>query len=243
MLPIRDDKMKDRKDQMYEAFVAVMLSFTGGILDIYCLFNYNVYAMLHTGNVIKLAMYLADGNMMMFWTTFTIVFAFAAGILLANMYEDKRKIKGRKNLLVIAILILAAAALIPNDRDPGVLSTLKLIAASLFGFEGAFLVHSFIKFGEYTFSATTMTANINRLVTNLYKRLSTNDKSYNYSVFVYLLIIGFFMLGVGTGYIYLNKITTPASEFMALYRYNRFLLVPLACLLILLAVPAPGREQ
>ena len=75
----------------YEAFVAVTLSFIGGIFDVYCLFNFNIYAMLHTGNIIKLVINLIDGEYAMFLITLLIVLAFAAGIYLANMYEHRKK--------------------------------------------------------------------------------------------------------------------------------------------------------
>ena len=133
----------------YEAFVAVVLSFIGGVFDVYCLFNFNIYAMLHTGNVIKLVVNLIDGDFMMFLATLLIVLAFAVGIYLANVYEHHRKDRSNKGLLVISILILVAAAVVPNDSPPGTLSPLKFLSAVLLGLEGAFLVHSFIKFGDY----------------------------------------------------------------------------------------------
>ena len=212
----------------------VILSFVGGLLDVYCLFNFGVYAMLHTGNIIKLVTYLLDGNTVMFLDTLFVILAFAAGIYLANVFEDRRGAKNTGGLLRIAILLLAVSALLPNDTPPGELSVLKMIAASVFGFEGAFLVHSFIRFGSYAYSATTMTANINRLVTNIYRRVTTKSRLHSYAIRVYLMIFLCFMLGVGAGYAYLRFLPAFSGGFMGLYGYNLILLLPLACLLLLL---------
>ncbi len=94
----------------YEAFIAIILSFIGGIFDVYCLFNFNIYAMLHTGNVIKLVTSLIDGDYTVFLATLSIVLAFAVGIYLANVYGHHRKDKSNKGLLFISILLLLAAA-------------------------------------------------------------------------------------------------------------------------------------
>ena len=226
----------------YEAFVAIVLSFIGGIFDVYCLFNFNIYAMLHTGNIIKLVTNLIDGEYAMFLATFLIVLAFAVGIYLANAYEHRRKEKGNKSLLIISMLLLLAAAAVPNDTAPGVLSPLKMLASVLLGLEGAFLVHSFIRFGDYSFSATTMTSDINRFVTGIYRRISTRDKKHNYGILAYLFIIVFFILGVGLGYGYLRRLPTYSGGFMRLYGYNLLLLLPMLCMVVLLIVPEPKAD-
>ena len=227
----------------YESFVAIVLSFIGGIFDVYCLFNFNIYAMLHTGNIIKLVTNLIDGEYAMFLATLLIVLAFAVGIYLANVYEHRRKEKGNRGMLIISMLLLLAAAAVPNDTAPGVLSPLKLLASVLLGLEGAFLVHSFIRFGDYSFSATTMTADINRFVTGIYNRISTKDKKHNYGILVYLLIIVFFILGVGAGYTYLHLLPTFGEGFLKLYGYNLLLILPLVCMIVLLTVPEPKDEK
>jgi len=226
----------------YESFVAIVLSFIGGIFDVYCLFNFNIYAMLHTGNIIKLVTNLIDGEYAMFLATLLIVLAFAVGIYLANVYEHRRKEKGNRGMLIISMLLLLAAAAVPNDTAPGVLSPLKLLASVLLGLEGAFLVHSFIRFGDYSFSATTMTADINRFVTGIYHRISTRDKKHNYGILVYLLIFAFFILGVGMGYIYLRLLPTFGGGFMKLYGYNLLLMLPMLCMVVLLIVPEPKAD-
>ena len=225
---------KHRRNQ--EAVVAVVLSFIGGILDVYCLFNYNVYAMLHTGNIIKLVKNLVDGNYLMFFDTLLVVATFAVGIFLANVYEHRHQSKGQRSLLLISIGILLAAALVPNDRPPGELSALKMVSAALFGLEGAFLVHSFIRFGDYAYSATTMTANINRLVTNIYRRIETKDPKHGFGIVIYFMIFVLFMLGVGVCYCYLHFLPEFSAGFLHLYGYNLILLTPVACMIFLLAM-------
>ncbi len=235
--------MKIKSQFHYEATMAILLSFVGGIFDIYGLYNLNIYAMLHTGNVIKLSTFLIDGNMEMFIATLTIVATFALGILVANLYEYKRKGGNKKELLMITILLLVVTALIPNDQDPGVLSPIKILAGAMFGLEGAFLVHSFVRFGEYTYSATTMTANINRLMTNIFDRIVTKEKKHNKVIAIYLSIFLFFSLGVTFGYIYMKFLPDFNNAFMDLYGYNLLLLLPLACLIHLLLLKEPDNKE
>ena len=76
----------------------------------------------------------------------------------------------------MSIVILVMAMLIPNDAPQGVLSVVKMIATVLFGLESAFIIYSFASFDEFKFSATTMTVNINRLVTNIYNKSHDKEK-------------------------------------------------------------------
>lgn len=220
----------------FESITAIILSFIGGLLDVYCLFNFDMYGMLHTGNIIKQVVYLIDGNYDMFLATLFIIISFAIGIFLANLFDDKVKNKTVSGLLAVTIILLAIIIFIPNDKEAGNLSYIKFIAALLFGLEGAFMLYSFARFGEYSYSATTMTANINRFVSNLYERVVKKDKTKGYSLITYLLIFVLFCLGVGVGYVYLKFMPIFDSGFMGLYEYNFILLLPLTLLIVILVV-------
>ena len=226
--------MVNRKSSLKkDAVVAVSLSYVGGLLDVYCLFNFNVYATLHTGNMIKLAMHLLDGNLSSFLDTLFVVLAFATGIFLTNMYESSRKKRNEQELFFISFGLLFLAALMPNNAPPGVLSAWKRSAAALLGLEGAFLIRSFMRFGGYAYSATTMTANISRLVTAIHRRVREGDRSQNYVILVYLLIFLFFLLGVACGYGYLRSIPAADSGWLYLYGCNLILFVPMLIMLLL----------
>ena len=222
--------MSDKKENI----IAVILSFIGGILDIYCLINFNLYATLHTGNIIKLATYLIDKNYSMFLATFLIVFFFCVGIYIANAIEDSKKGNNIRKLLIVSIITLVIALFIPNDTPQGELSVIKMLSAVIFGLEGAFIIHSFVSFGEFYYSATTMTANVNRLVTNIYKRVHDKDKNNKYGILTYFLIFIFFMLGVAVGYIYLTSVSDFENQVMNLYKYNFLILIPIILMLICL---------
>ncbi|MBQ9210670.1 MAG: DUF1275 domain-containing protein [Clostridia bacterium] len=227
-----------------DAIIAIVFSFVGGLLDVYCLFNFNVYATLHTGNLIKLMTHLVDGNLAAFLDTTFVIVAFAVGIFLTNMYENSRKKREERELFVISFVLLLLAALAPNDRAPGELSAWKRIAAFLLGLEGAFLIRSFIRFGEYSYSATTMTANINRLVTVIHKRVRENDRSQNYAILVYTMIFLSFLLGVACGYGYLHAVPVKESGWWHWYGYNLILLAPMACMIWLwFATPLRKRHR
>ena len=214
-----------------DAITAISLSFVGGLLDVYCLFNFNVYATLHTGNMIKLMTNLLDGNISMFLETLFVLIAFAVGIFLTNIYESTRKNRDKRELFLISAALLLLSALAPSDGAPGTLSPWKLVAAALIGLEGAFLIHSFMRFGKYSYSATTMTANINRLMTVLHKRIREKDKTQDYAVVVYFLIFISFLFGVACGYGYLSKVPVPESGWLHLYAYNLILILPILSML------------
>ena len=235
--------MKEHKFLDFESITAIALSFIGGILDMYCLFNYNIYGMLHTGNFIKMVQYIIDGNIEMFLASFFIILSFAIGIFLANLFEKKSKHNTPKNLLIITIVLLICAMAIPNNHDAGKLSKMKFFGAIIFGFEGAFMLHSFVSFGSYSYSATTMTANINRFVTSLYERIVNKDKTKNYGVLTYLFIFIFFCLGVGISYSYMKYIKVYTTGFLSLYEYNLVLILPLICLVCILIATIKNNKR
>ena len=224
--------MNDKKEHI----IAIMLSFIGGILDIYCLMNFNLYATLHTGNIIKLATCLVDKNYYMFIATFLIILFFGVGIYIANVIENSKKGSNIKKLFIASIVLLIISLFVPNDAPQGELSSLKMLSAIIFGLEGAFIIHSFVSFGEFYYSATTMTSNVNRLVTSVYKRVHDKDKNNNYGILTYLFIFLFFMLGVAVGYLYLTSVPNFENEFMNLYKYNFLIIIPIilmmSCLFI-----------
>ena len=129
-----------------DAVIAVTLSFVGGLLDVYCLYNFNVYATLHTGNMIKLITNLLDGNFAAFFDTLLVLFAFGAGIFLTNIYVSKRKRRNEGEMFLISFVLLLLAFVVPNDGVPGELSAWTRLSATLIGLEGAFLSHSFRRF-------------------------------------------------------------------------------------------------
>ena len=216
----------------YDSIVAIILSFIGGILDIYCLINFDLYATLHTGNMIKFATYFIDKDYFMFFTTLLILLSFGIGIYLANIIENRNKKENTKELLIVSIIILIVAMLIPNDAPQGVLSLLKMIAAVLYGLEGAFIIHSFASFDEFKYSATTMTANINRLVTNLYNKSHDKEKKKSYGISTYIFIFIAFLLGAALGYLYLTHITFLENKFLDLYKYNSLIIGPIILMFI-----------
>ncbi len=216
----------------FESVTAIILSFIGGLLDVYCLFNFDIYGMLQTGNLIKLVMNLIDGNITMFLATLSIILSFTIGIFFAILYDQKRKNKSVKGLLIITMVLLLFTIMVPNNSEPRTLSYVKFIATLLFGLEGAFIFHSFARFGDYAFSSTMMTANIKRFVSNIYERVVNKDKTKGYGIFTYFFIILFFLLGVAAGYCYMKFMPRFTEGFMGLYEYNLILFVPLLLLFI-----------
>ena len=215
-----------------ESLVAILLSFVGGLLDIYCLYNYGLYGMLHTGNIIKLVVYIIDGDMTMILFSSIILISFIVGLFLVNFLKRKSTYL----LLYLEIIILAIIILIPNHLESELLSFNKISSVILFGFIGALMLHCFIYFGDYIYTSTMMTANLSRLVDNLYQRIVLKDKSKGYSVLTYFLIIIFFAIGVASGYLYLKYIPNLEKGFIAEYEYTLILFVPLIIFISLIFI-------
>ena len=226
--------MKDRAKR--EGVEAVVLSFIGGMLDIYCLDHFNIFATMHTGNTIRFAANLAGGNFSALIEPGMIMIFFGLGIYIANILEKKNENRAERKLLLINTLLLLLAILIPVDDDPLHFTFADLCSASVFGIIGAFLIHSFIRFSTYSYSATMMTANINRLVTTVFRRIDEKDRKYDYAIILYILIILSFMVGVAFCHYYLIHSNSRTS-----IERNLILLVP-ALLMFLLCVSRKAKK-
>lgn len=220
------------RTKWWEGLEAVVLSFIGGMLDVYCLDNFNIYATMHTGNTIRLALNIADGNYSVIPEPLMIMIAFAIAIYVANVYESRRGKESLKGMLLIKAVLLIAAIFIPVDDNPMQFSFYDLLSAFVFGFIGAFIIHSFVKFNSNAYSATMMTANINRLMTTVFKRFSTKDKKHNYTILLYVLIILAFMLGVGFCHLYMKNAVS-ITGWNNHFSRNIVLLIPAVLMLVL----------
>ena len=228
--------MRIKKLFHMDSVIAIILSFVGGILDIYCLFNFDFYATMHTGNIIKMVENFVDGNYIDFLYTVLFILFFIIGLFIANAL-DKRLISfGHRGFLNVSLLFFVIILLIPNDKEPGEMSILKLISACICGFLGALLIHSFTRFGRYSYSSTAMTSNMNRAVSNVYERITKKDKSLNYGIGVYAFIFLFFVLGVASGYVFMKLVPFPDTKFWNLYSNNLILIVPIFLITSLLVV-------
>ena len=228
--------MKEKSFFNLESVTAIILSFVGGILDIYCLFNFDFYATMHTGNIIKMIENLLDGNIEDFIYTILFIVFFLIGLFIANSFEKKRNHIGVRGHILLCLLFFAIIVLIPNDKDPGKMSVFKLISACHCGFLGAILIHSFTKFGNYTYSSTAMTSNMNRAISNIYDRITTKEKKYNYGIAIYGFIFFMFISGVAAGYAFFKFVVFPDTAFWNLYKYNIILLVPILCVSVALII-------
>ena len=81
-----------------------------------------------------------------------------------------------------------------------------------------------------------MTSNMNRAISNVYDRVTTKDKKYNYGIAIYGFIFFFFILGVSAGYAFFKFVPFPETSFWELYKYNFILLVPILCVAISLII-------
>lgn len=220
-------KRFDNETRSSEGTQAVILSFLGGLLDVYCKDCFGIYATMHTGNIINLGIDIAEGRFHKIPEPLLIILAFAIGIYAANAYESRRGRRAIGGMLKINTILLCAAVFIPVDENPGLFAWQDLASAVIFGIVGAFMIHTFVRFNSWTYSSTMMTANINRMMTSLYSRIARGEKESGHAVLLYAMIILMFTLGVVLGHAYLSHIPAKTESLGILKTRNLILILPI----------------
>ena len=120
-------KMK-RTNQMSESLrLGMLLAVSGGFMDAYSyLLRDHVFANAQTGNILLFGVHLSEGNFGAAARYFLPVFAFAAGIALAELVRLKKSAAGhmaallhwRQRAVLVEALILAGVAFFPLTMNP-----------------------------------------------------------------------------------------------------------------------------
>lgn len=190
------ENIKSKKQTSDTFRLALLLCLVGGFTDAYTfIMRGKVLANAQTGNMVFFALRLVEKRWKDALFYFLPIFAFAVGILIAEIIKKKfkhNKIHWRQIVILIEVAVLFISSFIPK----GELNVFVNIAIS---FVCSLQVQGFRK-TRGNLSATTMcTGNLRSGTENLYNYLSTKNRDAKHKFLTYYGLILFFMIGAVTG--------------------------------------------
>ncbi len=177
---------------------AVLLTVSGGWLDAY---TYSarggVFANAQTGNIVKLGIAAAQGDLHRMLSCLIPVIAFTFGILLSLIIEsnlEKRKIPFiRRAVLLVEIGVLLIVMFLPQDE------LFNRIANALISFICAMQMEAFRTFEGQAFATLVSTGNLRKAIEYLYSGIRSAGSAKKKTGIRYLLIVALFITGAVLG--------------------------------------------
>jgi uncharacterized membrane protein YoaK (UPF0700 family) len=173
------------------------LAVVGGFLDAYTYVAHEgVFANAQTGNVVFVAIDLAQGRWVAAARYLPIIAAFVVGLVVAEViaaHRHRRLLSDPTRVVLVAeILVLAAVAAVPT-------ATPHLVATLSVAFVAALQVTTFRLVRETSYSTTMTTGNLRSLVTATYEWLSGYDRGQRTVAARLALIVLSFTAGAALG--------------------------------------------
>lgn len=184
--------------QRSESFpVGALLALAGGFLDAYTyLSRGGVFANAQTGNMVLLGVRLAERNWSGAARYLIPIFAFAAGVLLAEWIQHKLKhrtdVHWRQAVLLLEIALLLVIGFVPDGDWNGAVN----IAVS---FVCALQVEAFRTMHGLAYATTMCTGNLRSGTESLFLYLQTKNRALLQNGMKYYAIILIFILGAVLG--------------------------------------------
>ena len=168
--------------------LSLLMIFVIGAMNSYTYFlRGEVFASMHTGNIIKACFDMAAGKFATLYKYFIPILAFCAGIISHHFI-----IKARRGVLACSIIIYScyiAGVLIPF----GILDFLSITVLAY----GVGMQLQLVRRVNGVDLATTMcTGNMRSMCERVAKLIETKDKSHILGIITYLAIIAAFSVGV-----------------------------------------------
>lgn len=186
-----------KQPQMYMSqsyFVGLLLAFAGGYLDVYTyVCRGGVFANAQTGNMVLLAINLAEKNLEMVLKYTLPILAFMAGVLIVEeiryRFRFNTKIHWRQIIIALELLVLGCIAFVPS----GVYDDLVNIAVA---FVCSMQVESFRTFeGSSNYTTTMCTGNLRTATEHLFYARVNKDHVKQKKSLKYYGIIAVFIVG------------------------------------------------
>lgn len=207
--------------QRSESFpVGALLALAGGFLDAYTyLSRGGVFANAQTGNMVLLGIRLAERNWSGAARYLIPIFAFAAGVLLAEWIQHKLKhrtdVHWRQAVLLLEIVLLLAIGFVPDGDWNGAVN----IAVS---FVCALQVEAFRTMHGLAYATTMCTGNLRSGTESLFLYLQTKNRVLLQNAMKYYAIILIFILGAVlgvflTGWIAERAVWVPAGLLVVVF--------------------------
>ncbi len=190
--------MKRSRQSSAALLFVTLLALSGGLMDAYSyICREHVFANAQTGNMLLFGINLATGNFSSALQYLVPVLAFTLGIaaaeIIRNSYGSSKRLHWRQVVLLAEAVILLAVAFIPRD--------LNLLANSLTSFACGVQVESFQKIKErgITIATTMCIGNLRSATQAICDYGFTKNKKALGNGFLYLGIIGMFIIGAVIG--------------------------------------------
>lgn len=162
--------MKNKPALFRRYGVSLALAVVGGFLEAYTYVTRDgVFANAQTGNIARMGINLAQGNVLLTLRYLIPVIAFMAGVTLSLQLRRLRQ-DWERVILWMELMLLFLVGLIP----PAKLSVLATVTVS---FVCALQVESFRKFGDNAFASTMCTGNLRIATEHLNRYFATKDRT------------------------------------------------------------------
>ena len=173
--------------------VSLALAVVGGFLEAYTYVTRDgVFANAQTGNIARMGLSLAQGNLLLTLRYLIPVIAFMAGVTLSLQLRRVRP-DWEKLILGLEIALLFLVGLVPEGR-------LNMLATVTVSFVCAIQVESFRKFGEHAFASTMCTGNLRIATEHLNRYFAEKHREELHTALQYYGIDLMFAAAVLAGY-------------------------------------------
>ena len=190
--------MNDRTVQMSEAYsLGALLTVGGGFLDAYTYFTRGgVFSNAQTGNLVLLAIRLAEGDLTALPRYLPPILAFALGVVAAELVRDRYRashaLHWRQAVVALEALVLLATAFLPQGPwDAAVNAAVSFVCAMQ--------VEAFRKIRGNALATTMCTGNLRSGTELLYHGLRDRDPAALRRSLQYYGIILCFLAGGALG--------------------------------------------
>lgn len=188
--------MKDKKQMSESMILAVVLAVAGGFMDAYSyICRGGVFANAETGNIVLMAISIADFQILKALHYLIPIIAFACGVVVSEIIRLKNNEQGmfhwRQISLVLEIIALVISAFMPQSMN--------LIVNSLISFTCGTQVATFAKFHGYAMATTMCTGNLRSGTQSLCTFFTSADISQLKKALTYYECIAFFIIGAIIG--------------------------------------------
>ncbi|MGN0460149.1 MAG: YoaK family protein [Ruminococcus sp.] len=209
--------------QMSESIpVGFLLALSGGFMDAYSyMCRGEVFANAQTGNLMLMGISISQGDFQVAMSYFCPVFAFVAGIFIANVlrhyFIDYHKICWKQLCTIAEAVFLFGASFVPQE--------LNLLANSMISFACGVQVQAFRKISGNNIATTMCIGNLRSAICAISDSLFLSDKSMVKKGCFYLMIIGVFVIGAVLGNLCVDVFGEKAIIISALLIFASFLLM------------------
>jgi len=208
--------------QTSESFIiGSLLALAGGYLDTYTFFGRGeVFSNAQTGNMVLVAINIAQKNYHDIWKYIIPIFSFFIGVLIAEYIKHsnkKLKLHWRQYVLLLEMGVITFVSFI----NTGELT--NIFANSLISFVCSLQVESFRKMHSTTFATTMCTGNLRTTSENFFNYLKHRDVEYRDKAIRSFSIIILFIIGAILGTIVTLQFHSISVLFVNIFLLAAFL--------------------